>query len=110
MIKILVDSTGDCPRENPVCDMFVPLTVTIGGRDYLDGIDLDADRFYELLTTSQEFPKTSQPSPEAFAAVLARSENIYAQAVEKYEQTLHQPLYHLPAVIMGFRSVKDERV
>ena len=73
MIKILVDSTGDCPRENPVCDMFVPLTVTIGGRDYLDGIDLDADRFYELLTTSQEFPKTSQPSPEAFAALFEQA-------------------------------------
>ena len=53
---------------------------------------------------------SAEPSPEAFAAVLARSENIYAQAVEKYEQALHRPLYHLPAVIMGFRSVKDERV
>ena len=73
MIKILVDSTGDCPRENPVYHMFVPLTVTIGGRDYLDGIDLDADRFYELLTTSQEFPKTSQPSPEAFAALFEQA-------------------------------------
>lgn len=73
MIKILVDSTGDCPRENPVYHMFVPLTVTIGGRDYLDGVDLDADRFYELLTTSQEFPKTSQPSPEAFAALFEQA-------------------------------------
>ena len=51
---------------------------------------------------------SAEPSPEAFAAVLARSENIYAQAVEKYEQTLHQPLYHLPASIMGFRSVKED--
>lgn len=73
MIKILVDSTGDCSRENPVYDMFVPLTVTIGDRDYRDGIDLDADRFYELLTTSQEFPKTSQPSPEAFAALFEQA-------------------------------------
>ena len=53
---------------------------------------------------------SAEPSPEAFAAVLARSENIYAQAVERYEQALHRPLYHLPAVMMGFRSVKDERV
>ena len=53
---------------------------------------------------------SAEPSPEAFAAVLARSENIYAQAVERYEQALHRPLYHLPAVMMGFHSVKDERV
>ena len=55
----------------------------------------------------QTAEESAEPSPEAFAAVLARSENIYAQAVEKYEQTLHQPLYHLPAVMMGFRSVKE---
>lgn len=51
---------------------------------------------------------SAEPSPEAFAAVLARSENIYAQAVERYEQALHRPLYHLPAVMMGFRSVKED--
>ena len=66
MIKILVDSTSDCPKEGAVYDFFVPLTVTIDGRDYRDGIDLDADRFYELLTGAEEFPKTSQPSPEDF--------------------------------------------
>ena len=58
----------------------------------------------------QTAEESAAPSPEAFAAVLARSENIYAQAVERYEQALHRPLYHLPAVMMGFRSVKDERV
>lgn len=58
----------------------------------------------------QTAEESAEPSPEAFAAVLARSENIYAQAVERYEQALHRPLYHLPAVMMGFRSVKDERV
>lgn len=51
---------------------------------------------------------SAEPSPEAFAAVLARSENIYTQAVERYEQALHRPLYHLPAVMMGFRSVKED--
>ena len=56
----------------------------------------------------QTAEESAEPSPEAFAAVLARSENIYAQAVEVYEQTLHQPLYHLPAVMMGFRSVKED--
>ena len=67
MIKILVDSSSDCRKEDGVFDVCIPLTVSIGGKDYQAGVDLDADRFYELLTTSREFPKTSQPSPEAFA-------------------------------------------
>lgn len=56
----------------------------------------------------QTAEESAEPSPEAFAAVLARSENIYTQAVERYEQALHRPLYHLPAVMMGFRSVKED--
>ena len=67
MIKIMVDSSSDCRKEDGFFDICVPLTVSIGGKDYRSGVDLSADEFYELLTTSQEFPKTSQPSPEAFA-------------------------------------------
>ena len=66
MIKILVDSAADCSRTDSVYDFLIPMTVTIDGRDYKDGIDLDADRFYELLTGAKEFPRTSQPSPEDF--------------------------------------------
>lgn len=67
MIKIMVDSASDCSREDGIFDLHIPLTVSIGGTDHLDGVDLTADRFYELLTTTEEFPKTSQPSPEVYA-------------------------------------------
>lgn len=67
MIKIIVDSSSDCRKEEGFFDVCIPLTVSIGGKDYRAGVDLDADGFYELLTSTQEFPKTSQPSPEAFA-------------------------------------------
>ena len=66
MIRILVDSGSDYRSAAGSHDAFVPLTVSIGGRDYQDGVDLTGDRFYHLLTTEEEFPKTSQPSPEAF--------------------------------------------
>lgn len=62
----MVDSSADCRSEAAVYDYFVPLAVSIDGKDYQDGIDLDADLFYTLLTRSEEFPKTSQPSPEVF--------------------------------------------
>lgn len=67
MIKIIVDSASDCRKEDGIFDVCIPLTVSIGGRDYLAGVDLSADEFYGLLTSTEEFPKTSQPSPEVFA-------------------------------------------
>lgn len=67
MIKIMVDSSSDCRKEDGVFDICIPMTVSIGGKDYRAGVNLSADEFYKLLTSSEEFPKTSQPSPEAFA-------------------------------------------
>ncbi len=65
MIKIMVDSASDC-RDPHVYDIFIPLSVTFGDMEYHDGIDLKSDRFYEMLTSCEEFPHTSQPSPEDF--------------------------------------------
>ncbi len=66
MIKIMVDSGSDSRLNSGLCDYHIPLTVSIAGQDYQDGQNLTADRFYELLTSTEEFPKTSQPSPEMF--------------------------------------------
>ena len=38
MIYIMVDSASDC-RDNDVYDLFVPLTVSIGGEEYRDGVE-----------------------------------------------------------------------
>lgn len=65
MVKIMLDSASDGKNTHPY-DYYVPLTVEIGGKSYKDGLDLDKDTFYHLLTTTEEFPKTSQPSPEDF--------------------------------------------
>lgn len=66
MIKIMVDSSSDCQQKKGAYDLLIPLTVSIGGKDYQDGLELNADLFYELLLSNKEFPKTSQPSPESF--------------------------------------------
>ena len=42
--------------------------------------------------------------PDA-AAVLARSEDIYRQAVDLYHQYLRKPWIWLPATLMGFRNI-----
>lgn len=66
MIKIMVDSASDC-RNNEIYDMFISMAINMDGREYLDGKTLDNETFYLLLTTSEAFPQTSQPSPGDFA-------------------------------------------
>jgi DegV family protein with EDD domain len=51
----------------------VPLTVTVDGRDHLEGVDLDADAFYERFVDGRT-PEvaTSQPSPGRFLEAYRR--------------------------------------
>lgn len=71
MIRILVDSSTDFTMEEVKGKNLyhVPLTISLNGQDYLSGEDLTSDQFYELLTAGEDFPKTSQPSPQAFREI-----------------------------------------
>ena len=75
MVRIIVDSTADLRAE--IKDRFdiVPLSVHFGDKEYLDGIDIDKSKFYEMLIESDVMPTTSQPSPDAF-------EQVYKSVVE----------------------------
>ncbi len=71
MIRIVVDSASDYRADelnNKNMDL-VPITVSIGEESFRDGIELERDFFYETLEKTGEFPKTSQPSPQAFLDV-----------------------------------------
>jgi fatty acid-binding protein DegV len=71
MIGICTDSNSQLPEslaERYAIEV-VPVTVTIGDQDFLEGVDLDADRFYELMGADpRPSISTSQPSPGQFAA------------------------------------------
>ena len=41
----------------------VPLTVTLDGTSYREGLDIEPQAFYRLLAASDSLPVTSQPSP-----------------------------------------------
>jgi len=56
------------------------------------------------LTVYREKAFRSREDPEA-AAVLARSEKIYRQAVDLYNQTMQKLWISLPARLMGFRDI-----
>ena len=66
MIRLLVDSASDVLFTNTEDIIVVPLSVNIGDKNYLDGIDLNHEKFYHYLTETDLFPKTSQPAPQAF--------------------------------------------
>lgn len=65
-VRIMTDSAADytaaeIAKRNIIC---VPMLVNLGGEEYLDGITLTKEAFYEKLKDG--YPKTSQPSPAAF--------------------------------------------
>ena len=75
MIKILVDSSADCNLQDEIIDLMVPISVNIDGKEYQSGIDLTSDKFYELLKSAKDFPRTSQPSPQAFIEIFEQAKN-----------------------------------
>ncbi len=68
MIRIVTDSAADFePWEIEQKNIsVVPLSVIFGEKEYKENIDLNKERFYELLKTEKEMPRTSQPSPQDY--------------------------------------------
>ena len=66
MIKVFVDSGSSIKQhEKEKYDVEVlPLKILLNGREYLDGVDLSMDVFYDELINNKQFPKTSLPSLE----------------------------------------------
>ncbi len=48
---------------------FAPLRVELDGKSYQSGVDLQPEEFYRLLSQTESFPTTSQPSAGEFAAL-----------------------------------------
>jgi fatty acid-binding protein DegV len=70
MIGLCTDSNSQIPAELAARYgvAVVPLTVTVDDRDYLEGVDLDADEFYAMFDDGRKpTVSTSQPSPGQFA-------------------------------------------
>jgi DegV family protein with EDD domain len=71
VIHLVTDSTADIsPSDAQTLGInVVPLVVRFGDEQFRDGIDIDPDAFYAKLEHSGVHPRTSQPSPEVFAAL-----------------------------------------
>ncbi|MCM1043799.1 MAG: DegV family protein [Corallococcus sp.] len=63
MIKVFVDSASSIKKEEQqALDVqLIPLRILLGEEEYLDGVDLSYERFYDFLIKEKGFPKTSLP-------------------------------------------------
>ena len=70
MIGLVTDSNAQLPDDlarRYAIDV-VPLTVTVDGVEYLEGVDIGADDFYARFQSGRPSVSTAQPSPGRFAA------------------------------------------
>lgn len=75
MVRIVVDTAADFYLEELEGRniLRVPITVTLNGTDYIEGVNMQRNDFYCMLVNSKEFPKTSQPSPQAFLDIFLKA-------------------------------------
>lgn len=69
-IRIVTDSASDIEQGEFQNVCVLPMTITIDGKSYRDGVDLSKDEFYQLLETSDAIPASSLISPFQFQEAL----------------------------------------
>lgn len=64
MLRLLVDSGSSIKLEE--CEKYnveiIPLNILLGEKEYLDGVNLSMDEFYNFMIKEKGFPKTSLPN------------------------------------------------
>ncbi|WP_290771028.1 DegV family protein [Anaerofustis sp.] len=75
MVKIIVDST--CDLNEDLIKKFdvevIPLSVRFGNEEFLDGVTIKNEEFYEkLMLCGDSLPTTSQPNPNKFKDVFKK--------------------------------------
>lgn len=81
-IRIITDSAADLPRPCRPEVTVLPMAVTFGEEQFLDGVDLAHRQFYEKLIEGDALPTTSQINPtqfeEAFRRAVDEGEDVVA--------------------------------
>ena len=80
-VRIITDSTADIRPALVGKIPFVPLTISFGSEEFIDGVNMSRKEFYEHLAVCTNLPTTSQPSPDSFARA-------YEEAVQAGDQVI----------------------
>lgn len=81
-MKIVTDSGFDLSAEQSLgVDLHtLPLKLTLSGKTYRSGVDIQKEEFYDLLENTEDMPFTSTPSPgeflEIYQSLAASNEDI----------------------------------
>jgi DegV family protein with EDD domain len=73
-VALVTDSTSDLPEDEAfrLGLVKVPLTLTVGDGEFLDGVDITPEGFVARLQASAAVPRSSQPAVADFAATYRR--------------------------------------
>ncbi len=91
MINILTDSTSDLGREAASEFNFdvIPLPVTVGEKVYLDGVEIEQEKLFELVGQVGTLPKTAAPSVGEFQKFFDRpGESIFIGISSRLSATI----------------------
>lgn len=72
-IRIITDSAADLPQPCRPEITVLPMAVTFGEEQFLDGVDLAHRQFYEKLIEGDALPTTSQINPAQFEEAFRRA-------------------------------------
>lgn len=109
-VAVVTDSTSDLEpglaAERAIT--VVPLTVTLDGQSYLDGVEITPERFYAELSASGSAVTTSQPAPARFAEVYERLLGEHDQVISLHISSKMSGTY--AAARLGADMASSERV
>ena len=82
-VAIVTDSVAQVPQKiaQKLNIRVIPYTVFLDGKQYLDGIDLSADKLYKHMRISETLPKTAGPSIGQFLEIFRECLQEGAQTV-----------------------------
>lgn len=90
-LHILTDSTADLGKDLAAefgVDV-IPLTVTLGENAYLDGIEIDQQKLFDLVAQTGILPKTAAPSVGEFVRFFERDgESVFIGISSKLSATI----------------------
>lgn len=85
-IAIITDSNSGLSQEEAkeLGIFMIPMPFEIDGKEYLDGINLERDAFYEFQTNDSEI-FTSQPAPQTVM-------DLWDEVLKEYDEIVHIPM------------------
>ena len=73
-IKLVIESSSDIDRKEAekLGIEMLPISITFGEEEFLDGVDITREQFYEKLAQCSELPKTSMINAYRFEEVFKK--------------------------------------